>query len=1143
MTFIHYNKTNNAADPKSVCYRKKSSEYSGKVFMNASLSNKFAVAVRPYTADITNISPVLLMHIFTPVLVFRTAFQMEKHAFLKSFSQGILLAVPGLLINCLLTAFLAVKVYPYNWDWYTGMLFGAILSSTDSTVTTDLLKNLGTSRALTQIVSSEPLFNDGTSVVLFEVFRSLAINLLLASMLAIEFILKFLASPVFGYLMAMFLIFWLSHILEDGLAEVSISLAMTYITFYVGEWTGMSGVISVASMGIKLNTVHFSPGIEVFLLRFWDMLTYLVNTLIFVIAGVLIAERCFEHLSPNDGFYILILYCAVNIIRFIMIVVLSPLLSHLGYGFNWHWAAVTVWSGIRGVFALNLALIAFQSNELDQVNVRNKILLHSSGTVILTLLVNATTMESVLLKLGLSDIPTAKRMAMYNAVKCIQESKENTLFMLKMDRFMANANWAMVEEAVQIEDPYKTTDSDIKIEEFSIVPRTGRCPDCDKTFTCEPSPHELADMMEEARLRILKVQKTSYWKQYNTGMLNRESARTLINMTESLTDESGKFISILDMKKFWDIKGVHSFLKKKLDDWLHERTKITVPPKNKILKMCYKIVFNSVFDNFIFAIILLNMFPILLECIPMTNIEYVEELRITNDIFFALYLLEIVLKASAMRNEYISNHWNQFDILLIVIGMIDIIIDRLHSHAIIGMHVFSTIRVFKVFRLIRALRLLKILLPKLITIVDNRINKQLAFGYEITKGYILGEEDTSKLIDQISDHKLTAERLKNTIDMNRQEVIKELGFLQGYHPETVISVKTRQSIRIILNNASDTIQVLMSTGLLDDFEAKKLQKMIEAKMKKLSSFPLAIAPPVADDLLGSVPWLENSKNEIQYLKKKSRLLSFETGEIIIIRGQEPQGIYLIVSGMVKLHGSRPRVKYEEETQNQNEDLSYTDYRSSGSIIGELNCLTKQKMQITVFCEINAEMYLIPIADLFEAFHVFSEHPSLQYKMWRAIGVRISIDAFMENTAYQTWTYHKMCAYVAHSYILNVDLKKTYDVYDGGMEDVVLFYGTVEDCQTENTFVAPCILPKTTHQVRGTSRCTKLLIVPSVYGKVKETHNAKLSNTDSVPCLRHAAARRRGTHFVVKVYCLCFILKDTMWEIVTVYAAFEHLSDI
>lgn len=41
----------------------------------------------------------------------------------------------------------------------------------------------------------------------------------------------------------------------------------------------------------------------------------------------------------------------------------------------------------------------------------------------------------------------------------------------------------------------------------------------------------------------------------------------------------------------------------------------------------------------------------------------------------------------------------------------------------------------------------------MIEVTNRQISKQLSFGYDIGKGYVIGEEDISKIIHHISDDK------------------------------------------------------------------------------------------------------------------------------------------------------------------------------------------------------------------------------------------------------------------------------------------------------------------------------------------------------------------------------------------------------
>lgn len=66
----------------------------------------------------------------------------------------------------------------------------------------------------------------------------------------------------------------------------------------------------------------------------------------------------------------------------------------------------------------------------------------------------------------------------------------------------------------------------------------------------------------------------------------------------------------------------------------------------------------------------------------------------------------------------------------------------------------------------------------MIDFVNNIINRQLSFGYDVGKGYIIAEEEVIKLIDHMVVDKRIAKDLKNRSEQNRLNVVKSLGNLQ-----------------------------------------------------------------------------------------------------------------------------------------------------------------------------------------------------------------------------------------------------------------------------------------------------------------------------------------------------------------------------
>merc|ERR1719158_350415 len=94
----------------------------------------------------------------------------------KCFSQALILACPGVLFGTCVTAAVGKYVLPYGWDWPISMVFGAILSATDPVAVVALFKSLGVSPRLTMLISGESLLNDGTAMVVFQLFHKISLG-------------------------------------------------------------------------------------------------------------------------------------------------------------------------------------------------------------------------------------------------------------------------------------------------------------------------------------------------------------------------------------------------------------------------------------------------------------------------------------------------------------------------------------------------------------------------------------------------------------------------------------------------------------------------------------------------------------------------------------------------------------------------------------------------------------------------------------------------------------------------------------------------------------------------------------------------------------------------------------------------------
>ncbi|XP_071477800.1 sperm-specific sodium:proton exchanger-like [Diadema antillarum] len=1096
--------------------------------------------VEQHTTDIAHMDPHVLLQIFLPILIFESAFAMDVHTFMRSFLQVCILAVFGLVVASVMTAILAMFLFNYNWNFSESMMFGSIMSATDPVAVVALLKDLGASKQLGTIIEGESLLNDGCAIVIFNVFMKIVFFPHLAKSAgenALYFLQVAIGGPLFGFGMAKITVFWLSHIFNDALVEITITLAATYLTYYIGDvWLGVSGVLAVVVLGLIVNAekTSISPEVEVFLHRFWEMLAYLANTLIFMMVGVVVTQKALVSVENMDWFYLVGLYLAVNIIRGLVISFFSPILARIGYGLTWRNAVVMTWGGLRGAVGLALALVVETlAGEGDDIG--DKFLFHTAGIVVLTLIINATTIQSLLGMLGMSDISIPKRLAMAGAVRRIQDGQKRTFNMLKSDRFLADADWDIAENVCHISDPYssKKDDDDEVMDQLVMSERKSMCPGCRSMVPNEPTHKEFADMMEESRLRMLKAEKVSYWKQFEHGMLAREAVRLLVQHAEVAADGKDQFIMVSELKKSWQIRGIYPWLKRKLEDLISERKTAAIPmPKNRFAKLMYRLAHTTGFEVTINFAIFLNIIPIIMEFSypdkeSAAYLRILPYLRYSNFVFFAIYVLEAIIKIIGLRRYYVVSHWNKFDAFILLLSLVDILIaETLVTRFNFNVSALKMVKLFRLMRGLRMLRLTKVMIPRLIGVVNGRINRQLSLGYDVGKGFIIGEEEVSKLIDHMVDNKKILRELKHISDTGRLQVIKELGLLQRDHPGIAVSVKTRQAIRTILNHSRETIHELQGAGLLDEMEAHKLEKMVEVKMKRLMNAPSSIPPPPPENLLKNVSWLSGDTKLINFIKARASLLHYDYGDVIVREGDPSDGLFLIVSGLVKLFGRSAFLDHDNPRSsfsNEDDDQPFEDYLTVGNVIGEMGVLTNKPRNATVICETTVQVYFITAEDMQVAIDTFTLHPSLEYRLWRVVAIRIATPLIMAQMTYQGWTQEKVKLHLERGYLADLpEMRYSFNI-DATMEDLILVNGNAINAHTREEIKGPCIIPRSVHKLNfqlDAEAEPRLFVVrtsdyngPIVDGVVShnDLHGGRskisITNISSNMCLKHAAELR------------------------------------
>ncbi|XP_074070587.1 solute carrier family 9 member C1 [Macrotis lagotis] len=1054
--------------------------------------------VEKFTERMQWMNPVVFINLFTPVIIFSVSFDTDFYMLQKLFWQILILTVPGFFLNYILVDWYLKAMNKLNLENTSRVLFALILICTDPMQTTSAIKKLGLSKGLTHLIKGECIllaaFTENAFRITINVadsyYKGISTKL---SIIVIKAIMKkFLGSTVFGFASYKMFQFVLRGIFNDDITEGMLSFSIVYINFYVAEWTGMSGIVSLTVSALLLNSTSFKSGDQLFLFKFWKSIRFFASLMIFTLVGMLVPAHAYLHITLLDLYYVLHLYFILIVIRILIFLILSPILSRLGYGFTWRWAFTIVWSEMRGLLNINMALILSYSDWFfGTEREKSQILLYGVAICLITLSINSITLPRAAIHLGLRDITLTKRKSLHYTVKYFQEITKNVASALKFDRDLANADWNLVDKKITFQNPYKLTPEEIEHQKL-------KCAKCNKEVA---DINISTEIMELARVRLLSAQIASYERQYANEVLSQSAVKVLVGAAGSLGDKKGEFLSFQTMQVYAEKKKMFNFFRNILFNWIYNsKREKGVAPKNPILLFCHKIMVSDEFEYTGYLVIILNMIPLLFSWMPQLNLIYDNEIHTIRYPFLFFYILEIIFKIIAMRKRFFLHIWNLFELAITLFTIIEEVINTTENISISH----SQLMLFlKIVPLLRIFRLLKLITPVLLQLMNRRMSHQLSFRYAMLKGYVQGEADIACVIDQIASSKAVAQVLRNHVYKNAENAMKELGYLEYDHPDIAITMKTKEEIYTLLNMAEEILMSLETKGIISNTEVSVIRKEIFARKKEMFEFEPVIKLPSLDEMLYNIPWLSKSNIHIDYIKEKINILTFDCGNNIFEEGDDMTGIYLIISGNIKRQSSRPffgmnHMTLETEPTNH---AFYADYLNSGAIIGELNCLTNEPVEFTATCKTVVEAYFIPKYHLYDTFKECC--PSIEYKIWLKLALGVGAQKVKEILAYEDWSYN-LHLQLCNVYVRDVPKDTKANIYDETVNYVILVYGSAEDCQLQKVYFAPTLIPKTCHQIQGTAKITKILVIQTSADLKKCRSNIKLY----VPVCKHVKQKSR-----------------------------------
>ena len=358
-----------------------------------------------------NASYAQLIGIFALVVILFEGGLSTKWKIIKPVAApSLVLATVGVLITTIVVAIAATFILDVTW--LEGLLFGAIVGSTDAAAVFAALKGHNIKTRLAATLEAESGTNDPMAMFLTLAFIQLIVTdeqgiwniiglffLQMGLGLLIDYLLGRLASWVINKIN-----------LDSGGLYPILAMGFAILTYSVTANLNGSGLLAVYVAALVIGNSDLTFRHTIF--HFNEGFAWMMQLLMFVILGLLV--------FPSQLFTFEIIFTSL-MLSFILILVARPLavwISTLGFNYTWQEKTLISWAGLRGAVPIVLAtfpMIAGLENA--------QLFFNSVFFVVLTsALIQGATISRFAEKLGLTG---TKKVAPIHTLELISIGKAN----------------------------------------------------------------------------------------------------------------------------------------------------------------------------------------------------------------------------------------------------------------------------------------------------------------------------------------------------------------------------------------------------------------------------------------------------------------------------------------------------------------------------------------------------------------------------------------------------------------------------------------------------------------------------------------------------------------------------------------------
>ncbi len=366
------------------------------------------------------IDPGFFFLCFVPPLLFSDGWLMPLRDFMASKRPIITLAVGLVIFTTICVGLVAHWLVP-NLPLAMAFALGAVISPTDAVAVGAITQRLKVPARLTAVLNGESLMNDATGLVAFKfALAALAAGAFSIRAAAVDFLVLAAGGIAIGLGLG-YLVGKIRDLLRhvgssDTFIEVTLSLMTPYAAYLLGEALHLSSILAVVTAGLYSgwrDPLRMDVAARQANWTVWAMVLFWLNGMAFILLGLQF---------PNLLAKVSESYSTAQLLLFTAVISGTAILTRLAWVFPSAYlpfrlfpklnsrekppsrAVVLVagWAGMRGTITLAAALsIPELTADGRPFPARDLVIFLSLGVIMVTLLLQGTTLEWLICRLGL----------------------------------------------------------------------------------------------------------------------------------------------------------------------------------------------------------------------------------------------------------------------------------------------------------------------------------------------------------------------------------------------------------------------------------------------------------------------------------------------------------------------------------------------------------------------------------------------------------------------------------------------------------------------------------------------------------------------------------------------------------------------